>query len=358
MSNDPARQAPLVSVVMPVFNGAAHLDDAVESVLAQTFPNLELVAVDDGSTDDSWEILTSYARHDPRVRPQRLSVNSGHHVASNTACERAVGQYLVRLDQDDLMSLDRVSWIVEAFENHPEVGLVYSSYERWLPDGTRIIRTPPTSDPTFRLAQMFANYVCHSSLAFRAETFAALPDGYRDLPGPQDYDLIVRMLAQTRSLCIAEPLAVYRQETMAMSTQFAGEMQGAVDDISDHQLESYLPADRTASARRVYLLHAGPSDWPGVSDVRMVFDGATASMPAEDRAEARAFARRWTARALRAMIAPRGGLPRTTHYVARLCIGDPVGAAVWAIGEGRSLLNKLAKRVMSRHNRGAVSPGS
>src|SRR6188472_297035 len=134
MSGAPVTSDPTVSVVMPVYNGAGYLGEALNSILAQTYGDFEVVAVDDGSSDESWTILASYGARDDRVRPHRLAQNAGHHVASNTAIELSRGRFIARLDQDDLADRSRLARTVDTFHAHPDVGLLHSWYVRWLPD--------------------------------------------------------------------------------------------------------------------------------------------------------------------------------------------------------------------------------
>jgi hypothetical protein len=336
---------PTFSVVMPVYNGAAHVGEALDSVLGQTFEDFEVVAVDDGSTDDSWAVLASYADRDRRIHPHRLPANRGHHVASNTAIEMASGRYIARLDQDDLAEPTRLARTMEAFAADPTVGLVHSHYVRWLPDGRRSVRTPPPTDAALRMTQLFRNTVCHSALAFSADVLARMDGWYRDLPGPQDYDLILRVLQRTRSCCVPAPLAVYRHETMAMTERFSDRMERAVDEISARHLTAFLPSARIAGARRVFDLSASTGDERSVRDVRAVFAGVVAADRLIDDAEATRFARHWTSRALRAALAPGGGLPRSARMVAELVRGDPAGSVRWAGDEALGAARALRRRL-------------
>lgn len=93
--------APAVSVVMPVYNGSRFLDRAVASLRAQTFPDWELIAVDDASTDDSAARLDAQAETDPRVCVFRHSTNRGPSAARNTALQKARGKWIAYLDCDD-----------------------------------------------------------------------------------------------------------------------------------------------------------------------------------------------------------------------------------------------------------------
>src|SRR4051795_2357411 len=93
---------PRVSVYMPVYNGEAYLAECLDCILDQTFRDFEVVAVDDGSKDGSFDILLDYARRDGRIRVLRHEANQGHHQTSNDALAACRGEYLARMDQDDL----------------------------------------------------------------------------------------------------------------------------------------------------------------------------------------------------------------------------------------------------------------
>ncbi len=93
--------APLVSVVMPSYNAAAYIREAIESVIGQTVTDWELIVIDDGSADDSLQIAQSYAAKDPRVRVMRNEQNAGVARTRNRAIEAAQGRYIAFLDSDD-----------------------------------------------------------------------------------------------------------------------------------------------------------------------------------------------------------------------------------------------------------------
>src|SRR5690349_4133045 len=125
---------PLVSVVMPVYDGLPHLDATIESVLAQTMTDFEFVIVDDASTDGSWERVQEWARRDPRIRPHRHDGNRGHRATSNDGFALARGRYIARTDQDDLSLPRRLEAQVAYFERHPAIGVLGTWYRRLHPD--------------------------------------------------------------------------------------------------------------------------------------------------------------------------------------------------------------------------------
>ncbi|KKK69375.1 hypothetical protein LCGC14_2934670, partial [marine sediment metagenome] len=113
---------PLVTVIMPVYNGADYIGQAIESVLAQDYPNFELVITDDGSTDDTKEVILRY--NDERIR-YHYQENSGVSSARNLAIRQAKGQYIMPLDADDMMTPDCIILHLQEFEKHPEADLIY-----------------------------------------------------------------------------------------------------------------------------------------------------------------------------------------------------------------------------------------
>ena len=119
MTNALAAAAPTVSVVMPVYNTEPYLTDSVGSILGQTFHDLELICVDDGSSDGSLEILRRYERADARVHVITLS-QSGNYKARNAGMTRARGRYIAAMDSDDVALPERLRRQMDYMEAHPE----------------------------------------------------------------------------------------------------------------------------------------------------------------------------------------------------------------------------------------------
>lgn len=117
---------PRISVVLAVFNGERHLDNAVRSVLAQTYTDFELIVVDDGSTDMTPRLLAAWAAADARVRIVRQE-NRGLTVSLNTGISVAIGTYIARQDADDVSLPERFARQISHLDAHPEVAAVGSS---------------------------------------------------------------------------------------------------------------------------------------------------------------------------------------------------------------------------------------
>lgn len=127
LSTDDA--APKVSVVMPVYNAAAFLPTTVASVQAQSFADWELIAVDDGSTDASAQLLAEVAAADLRIRVLKTPGNRGAGVARNLAMDIARGRFVAFLDADDLWHPEKLARHLEWLQAHP-AGLSYTAYQR------------------------------------------------------------------------------------------------------------------------------------------------------------------------------------------------------------------------------------
>ena len=127
----------LVSVCMPVYNGQRYLAEAVDSILRQTYPHLELVVQDDHSTDGTPAILASY--QDPRLRVERNPCNLGTVRTLNRAIDRAAGKYLRIFCHDDRMLPTDLATMVRFLDAYPEAGMCFSSF-RWIDETGHLLR--------------------------------------------------------------------------------------------------------------------------------------------------------------------------------------------------------------------------
>ena len=117
-----AQVEPLVSVIMPAYNAAEHIAEAIESVLIQNYRNFELIVVNDGSTDDTKDIVFSFK--DERIK-YFYHENSGLAATHNAGIKKSEGSFLIKLDHDDMMTADFIAAHLAEFEKHPDVDLVY-----------------------------------------------------------------------------------------------------------------------------------------------------------------------------------------------------------------------------------------
>lgn len=214
-------QAPLVSVITPVFNGANWLGEALDSALAQTFPSLEIIVVNDGSTDDSLGIARAQARKHASIRVIDQD-NAGLPAARNRALRVARGAYLALLDADDAWLPKHLLLAMQAFESDPDLGLVHANIQRVDGQGKLLnipIRTWTKDMDAFEALALRHEHVSCPTAVFSRLALDAV--GGFDLRftglGCEDRDLWLRIAARFRIRYIDEVTARYRSHPASMS---------------------------------------------------------------------------------------------------------------------------------------------
>lgn len=184
----------LVSVIIPAYNVEKYIKEAVRSVLGQSYTNLEVIAIDDGSTDKTLSVLQNLAKDDNRLRVFSNSENKQIVYTLNKALRLSYGQYIVRMDGDDISMPDRVEKLINFLEENHEYSLVGSSMTAIDPDGRIIGKTIHYSNEELLIRCLkYVTPVSHIWAA-RKEVYEKL-NGYRDIPGVEDYDFLLRMTA-------------------------------------------------------------------------------------------------------------------------------------------------------------------
>jgi hypothetical protein len=256
---------PLISVVMPVRNGARWVPVAVESVLRQELRDFEFLVVDDGSDDDSGCQLERFARLDGRVRIRRQAPE-GIVAALNLGIREARAPYIARLDSDDVARPDRLARQLAYMEANGDIDLLGSAAAVVDEDGALIGRISPPTD-SGRLADRlwFGNPFVHSSVIMRAAPVRRL-GGYRaTFAAAEDYDLWLRM-AETGGIAnLSEPLVAIRRHQSNVSRLNAV-----------RQAFSVRLAQRAAAKRRAGVVDPAaalslPPDWWAVEAADMFF---------------------------------------------------------------------------------------
>jgi glycosyltransferase involved in cell wall biosynthesis len=180
---------PTVSIVMPVYNTQKYLEEAIGSVLAQSFDDFELIAVNDGSTDDSPAILNRYRKRDPRIHVLHQN-NNGISAARNSGMRYARGKYIAVMDSDDVCLPERLSKQVELMENHPEVGLCGSRCSFFGCDGEYAGIVPPVDSNCVKSLLLLVPTLSNTSLMMRRDLVIRNNLFYDEsLVAAEDYDL-------------------------------------------------------------------------------------------------------------------------------------------------------------------------
>lgn len=201
---------PAVSVLIPVRNCASYLDEALESLAAQTFTDFEIVVVDNGSSDGTRDILRAWARREPRLRAFRLR-RPGLARSLNYAASKARAPLLARLDGDDIAAPGRLAAQVRAMRARPALGLLGSGAEMIDSLGRPIgALDRPTADAAVRRFLRAGCAFVHSSVIMRRETFLAAGGYRKGLNVAEDYDLWLRMAEHCEIANLPDRLVSYR----------------------------------------------------------------------------------------------------------------------------------------------------
>lgn len=199
---------PRVSVVLPVRDGARYLREAVESVLGQSLVDLELIVVDDGSSDETPAVLAGFGDRRLRVlRQDRLGLVT----ALNRGLEAATAAYVARMDADDVSLSERLERQVAFLDAHPRVALVVPGVELVDEEGRQVgTITLPAADADLRRRLLLRNPITHGSVVLRRLAVEAA-GGYRAAHGAnEDYDLWRRLARGWELAAIPELLYRYR----------------------------------------------------------------------------------------------------------------------------------------------------
>lgn len=214
------KQEPLVSVIIPVYNGENFIENTIDSALKQTYRNIEVIVVDDASTDSSREKISLY--RDPRIK--KIYLKENHHICycGNVGFEHAVGKYIALIGHDDCWRSDKLEKQVTFLEEHPSYGLCFT----WVNVIDEDNHCKNTKNYNFyklfcndnfkkeywsRKLIIDNNCFCAPSACIRSEVLKQTGYYRYGLVQLQDYDLWLRVLGQTETYILQERLTFYRR---------------------------------------------------------------------------------------------------------------------------------------------------
>lgn len=264
---------PLVSVLLPVYNAAEFLEDAIQSVRDQSFEDFELIIINDGSTDRSREVVFSFA--DQRIRYFENEENLGIVATLNKGVGLCRGQYIARMDADDLCERSRLGRQVRFLERHPKIG-VCGTWATVI-DGTgqatgRIVHQ--TDPQMVRIALLFTVPVLHPSVMARAELLKENP--YEAVVHAEDYDLWVRLAGHTQLANLPRRLMRYRWHGGNISQEKQHEQLRNTDKVILRQLAA-LGLNPDKEQLRIHRLSFLLYSYGGVLSGRVTRDDLRAS---------------------------------------------------------------------------------
>lgn len=225
---------PLVSVLMPLYNGKKYVQEAVESILGQTYENIRLIILNDGSTDASESIVLQFK--DKRVRYEKNTKNKGIVKTRNQLLELAEGKYWAIMDCDDVAAPERIAKQVAYLERNPKSAFCGSWARKIDEEGQCIGKMqPPVAYENIRINQLFQSSFIQSSVMLRAGVMKGICYS-ESFPVAEDFDLWERLLQKGEAYNIPEYLLQYRWYRKNTSMTQKNLMQERRNAILERQL--------------------------------------------------------------------------------------------------------------------------
>ena len=263
-----AAESPLISVVLPVFNGERYLQAAIVSILKQAFADFELIIIDDGSTDSTPAIIHSIP--DPRIRYIRQE-NAGIGAALRHGCSLARGRYIARMDADDIAEPERLGLQVAFLEKNPDCVLTSCAVTYIDADDKPIARSfPYVGDNILRQRLLRGNPVCHPGVMMRRVVYEKT-QGYRSLEPFEDHILWLELMQSGSFHNDTCPLLRYRFLPGSLSRMLpAGRQEalfahlkalffaGKLDDAAVREFRQRVTEEKKGSG----INHAAPDVFP------------------------------------------------------------------------------------------------
>ncbi len=258
---------PTISVLMPVYNCALYLVEAVESILNQTFTDFELIILDDCSTDNSADIAKSFT--DKRIIYHRNDTNLGLANNLNVGLRMAKGKYIARMDGDDISLPERFQTQIDFLESHPDIDLCSCGLQMFGTENTIWVRE---SDPeAVKITMMFYSPVLHATSVWRKDSFEKHQLYYDQETFPaEDYDLWSRAIFYCRLVNIPQVLYKYRihgiqvtktddrvaQKDREIKLNYLKKaVEGCQDDFYNDFIDKFLASNNAVSINELKYLY-------------------------------------------------------------------------------------------------------
>jgi glycosyltransferase involved in cell wall biosynthesis len=251
---------PLVSVIMPVFNAAPYVAEAINSILHQTYSNIELIIIDDGSTDNSLNIIKSY--NHPQIKLIVNAQNLGLIDTPNKGMAIAQGKYISRMDADDVAHPEMIAQQVQFLETYLQIGVV-SFYARYIaPNGKRhwlSIRKPMLTPEAIRAYSLFYCPLTQSGIMMRAEVAHQFPYT-KECEIAEDYLRFSKILRVFTGATISKVLLFIREHQKNVSITKAQKLEESLKYIFKQQFKDYNIAYTTADLNLHWLISDSNSE--------------------------------------------------------------------------------------------------
>ena len=256
-----------VSVIIPVYNQGKYLPEAVNSVLAQTYPASEIIIVDDGSTDETEIVGRSFGARIHYIRQE----NHGPAAARNTGLRAATGEAIALLDADDMWQPEKLECQIEVLRRYPDVGVVHTTFFRIDERGRYLymVHDPAEMPDPALPAMLFRNYVCGASILVRRECLNRVGlQNEKIRYAAEDWEWSLRMAsAGYKFHCVDKPLYCYRLHGGELSQDPRNAHAVTLDWLTQLFDQPWLPVEmrshRDEAIRRAHRRAALDHYWKG-----------------------------------------------------------------------------------------------
>lgn len=233
-----AGHTPRVTVLMPSYNGEKYIYETIKSLEDQSFQDWELLIINDPSTDDTVSIIQEYQKYDKRVRLIINEVKAGLAKALDQGIKEAKGEYIARIDDDDIAMPGRLEKQARLLDERADVSLVGSwqrhfGKEEW-------VHRPPETPEEMKAALLFKCDVCHSTIMFKKEDFTRRGLYYSPDYMSEDYELWTRAIRELKFYTIQEVLGEYRVNGENITASKLDKLETQQQEIIAQTLKSLL----------------------------------------------------------------------------------------------------------------------
>lgn len=233
---------PKISVIIPCFNAGKYIREAIDSILSQTYKNLEILLVDDGSTDDTKTIIEEYAARDSRIMAVFNEKNLGLIRTLNKSVQLATGEFIARMDADDISVRHRIELLYNKFISTPDTDIASAAYY-YLTTNNRVIRKAypkATLSKALHFVSFFSTPVNHPCILARSSVMKDNPYDENYIHS-EDYELFSRLLRKNYSIVnLNEPVYYLRINPASVSNKYESIQISTHTRISVRNMEEYF----------------------------------------------------------------------------------------------------------------------